>query len=80
MPCPWCCTCSSPRGQTFLALDRYRASFPAEGPFEVQLEGGEPTIHPRGIAIVLESAIRRSDQGGYGSFAPARMARPADGD
>ncbi|WP_437279222.1 radical SAM protein [Sorangium sp. So ce375] len=44
--CPWCCTCSSPRGQTFLALDRYLASFPAEGPFEVQLEGGEPTIHP----------------------------------
>ncbi|MFT3769147.1 MAG: hypothetical protein QM820_27215 [Minicystis sp.] len=28
----------------------------------------------RGIAIVFESAIRRSDQGGYGSFAPARVA------
>ncbi|WP_437571105.1 type I-G CRISPR-associated protein, Cas3-extension family [Sorangium sp. So ce542] len=34
-------------------------------------------LRARGIAIVLESAIRRSDQGGYGSFAPARMARPA---
>lgn len=29
----------------------------------------------RGIAIVFESAIRRSDQGGYGSFAPARVAQ-----
>ncbi|WP_437307401.1 type I-G CRISPR-associated protein, Cas3-extension family [Sorangium sp. So ce388] len=37
-------------------------------------------LRARGIAIVLESAIRRSDQGGYGSFAPARMARPAHGD
>ncbi|AUX19866.1 hypothetical protein SOCEGT47_003190 [Sorangium cellulosum] len=37
-------------------------------------------LRARGIAIVLESAIRRSDQGGYGSFAPARMARPARGD
>ncbi|WP_437600215.1 hypothetical protein WMF28_01490 [Sorangium sp. So ce590] len=34
-------------------------------------------LRARGIAIVFESAIRRSDQGGYGSFAPARMARPA---
>ncbi|WP_438034607.1 type I-G CRISPR-associated protein, Cas3-extension family [Sorangium sp. So ce204] len=37
-------------------------------------------LRARGIAIVFESAIRRSDQGGYGSFAPARMARPARGD
>jgi hypothetical protein len=36
-------------------------------------------LRARGIAIVFESAIRRSDQGGYGSFAPARMARPAPG-
>jgi hypothetical protein len=28
----------------------------------------------RGVAMVFESAIRRSDQGGYGSFAPARVA------
>lgn len=33
-------------------------------------------LRARGIEIVLESAIRRSDQGDYGSFAPARMARP----
>jgi hypothetical protein len=44
--CPWCSTCSSPKGSTFITLEDYVASFPAEGPFEVQLEGGEPTIHP----------------------------------
>jgi hypothetical protein len=32
------------------------------------------TLAARGIAVVLEAAIRRSDQGGYGSFAPARVA------
>lgn len=35
-------------------------------------------LRVRGIAFVLESAIRRSDQGGYGSFSPARVARPSD--
>ncbi|WP_052546925.1 radical SAM protein [Enhygromyxa salina] len=45
--CPWCSTCSSPRGQTWLSTQDYAASFPAQGPFEVQLEGGEPTIHPQ---------------------------------
>jgi len=44
--CPWCSTCSSPKGNVWLTADAYRSSFPTEGPFEVQLEGGEPTIHP----------------------------------
>lgn len=44
--CPWCSTCSSPRGSTWVGVEQYLASFPGEGPFEVQLEGGEPTIHP----------------------------------
>lgn len=35
------------------------------------------TLRERGIDIVLESLIRRSDQGGYGNFAPARIAAPA---
>jgi len=35
-------------------------------------------LRGRGIAIVFESAIRRSEQGGYGSFAPASVARPID--
>jgi MoaA/NifB/PqqE/SkfB family radical SAM enzyme len=45
--CPWCSTCSSPSGGTFLSLDLYRAALPREGEFQVQLEGGEPTVHPR---------------------------------
>lgn len=45
--CPWCSTCSSPRGSTFIDVAAYATSFPSEGPFEVQLEGGEPTIHPQ---------------------------------
>jgi MoaA/NifB/PqqE/SkfB family radical SAM enzyme len=45
--CPWCSTCSSPAGGTWLSLANYAARFPAEGPFQVQLEGGEPTLHPQ---------------------------------
>jgi MoaA/NifB/PqqE/SkfB family radical SAM enzyme len=45
--CPWCSTCSSPAGQTFLSVEALRDAFPTAGDFEVQLEGGEPTVHPR---------------------------------
>jgi MoaA/NifB/PqqE/SkfB family radical SAM enzyme len=45
--CPWCSTCSSPRGQTWLSVADYLASLPGEGLFQVQLEGGEPTVHPQ---------------------------------
>ena len=31
-------------------------------------------LRARGVSVVFESAIRRSDQGGYGSFTPARVA------
>jgi MoaA/NifB/PqqE/SkfB family radical SAM enzyme len=44
--CPWCSTCSSPDGNTWLSLADYVASLPAEGLFQIQLEGGEPTVHP----------------------------------
>ncbi len=44
--CPWCSTCSSPAGTTWLSLSDFVAGLPAEGPFQLQLEGGEPTIHP----------------------------------
>lgn len=44
--CPWCSTCSSPRGSTFLTMDQLAAQIPPDGPFELQLEGGEPTIVP----------------------------------
>src|SRR4051794_10217564 len=45
--CPWCSTCSSPRGGTWLSLEDYQAALPGEGLFQLQLEGGEPTVHPR---------------------------------
>ncbi len=45
--CPWCSTCSSPAGGTFLTLDDLERGLPPEGSFELQLEGGEPTVHPR---------------------------------
>jgi hypothetical protein len=45
--CPWCSTCSSPRGSTYLSIADYIAALPPEGLFQVQLEGGEPTVHPR---------------------------------
>src|SRR5208283_4271870 len=44
--CPWCSTCSSPRGSTWLRVADYEASLPRVRPFQVQLEGGEPTLHP----------------------------------
>lgn len=50
--CPWCSTCSSPRGSTWIGLDAYLSSFPSSGPFEVQLEGGEPTLHPEFFEMV----------------------------
>lgn len=43
--CPWCSTCSSPAGGTWLSLADFERSFPASGTFQVQLEGGEPTTH-----------------------------------
>ncbi len=44
--CPWCSTCSSPNGGTWMSLGVFEKSFPAAGTFQVQLEGGEPTVHP----------------------------------
>lgn len=44
--CPWCSTCSSPAGNTWITWEQLAASLPADGAFDVQLEGGEPTLHP----------------------------------
>ena len=44
--CPWCSTWSSPAGRTCITWAQLAASLPAEGDFDVQLEGGEPTVHP----------------------------------
>jgi hypothetical protein len=40
------------------------------------LEARPGTLRARGISMVFDSDIRRSDQGGYGSFTPARVADP----
>ena len=45
--CPWCSTCSSPKGSTYLGVEEFITGFPKEGLFQVQLEGGEPTVHPQ---------------------------------
>jgi hypothetical protein len=50
--CPWCSTCSSPAGQTFLSVATFRSLLPREGRFQLQLEGGEPTLHPELLAMV----------------------------
>jgi MoaA/NifB/PqqE/SkfB family radical SAM enzyme len=44
--CPWCSTCSSPAGSTWLTVADFLAALPLEGAFQLQLEGGEPTVHP----------------------------------
>src|SRR4029077_9896028 len=44
--CPWCSTYSSPAGNTWITWAQLAASLPAAGHFDVQLEGGEPTLHP----------------------------------
>ncbi|MFC1743614.1 radical SAM protein [Candidatus Riflebacteria bacterium] len=44
--CPWCSTYSSPAGSTFLSFETFLSSIPKNGFFEIQLEGGEPTLHP----------------------------------
>ena len=44
--CPWCSTFSSPAGTTWLDVAGFLASLPPSGVFQLQLEGGEPTLHP----------------------------------
>jgi len=50
--CPWCSTCSSPSGSTWLTVADYLAHLPEDGLFQVQLEGGEPTVHPQCFEFV----------------------------
>ncbi len=44
--CPWCSTYSSPARGTWITWAQLQASLPVAGNFDVQLEGGEPTLHP----------------------------------
>src|SRR5579872_2643835 len=45
--CPWCSTYSSPSGKSLLEPGALQMLLPETGSFQLQLEGGEPTIHPR---------------------------------
>ncbi len=45
--CPWCSVYSSPEKSSFISLEKFAKLLPDEGHFEVQLEGGEPTVHPQ---------------------------------
>jgi hypothetical protein len=57
--CPWCSTCSSTRGSTYLTLAAFHAALPREGAFQVQLEGGEPTVHPDFLDFVDAARAER---------------------
>ncbi len=50
--CPWCSTHSSPAGSTFADADALLAALPADRAFELQLEGGEPLLHPAFWSVV----------------------------
>lgn len=44
--CPWCDTASRPGKRTWLTRVAFEDLLPAAREFELQLEGGEPTLHP----------------------------------
>jgi hypothetical protein len=44
--CPFCSVYSSPSGTTFITLEQVLANVPRKGAYQVQLEGGEPFLHP----------------------------------
>lgn len=50
--CPWCDTSSRPGKRTWLDVATFARLLPASGPFELQLEGGEPTLHPDLFAMI----------------------------
>lgn len=46
--CEYCCVYSSPAKKTFMSFEWIKEFFDKiNAPYEIQLEGGEPTIHPR---------------------------------
>lgn len=56
--CPWCSTHSGPAGSTFVDVPALLASLPEDRPFELQLEGGEPLVHPAFWALVEAARAR----------------------
>lgn len=44
--CELCCCYSDPGRSTYLPLEKFKEILPGEGEFEIQMEGGEPLLHP----------------------------------
>ena len=57
--CPWCSTYSSPGKKSYLSKEIFLKLLPKTGIFEIQFEGGEPTLHPD-----LEWMVQRCRQTG----------------
>lgn len=57
--CELCCCYSRPGKKTFLSFEKYKEILPDTGRFEVQLEGGEPLLHPK-----LEDMIHHAQDTG----------------
>lgn len=53
--CPWCSTYSRPGKKTYLSREKFIDLLPKEGLFEIQFEGGEPTLHPDLLWMVQQS-------------------------
>ncbi len=55
--CPFCCMYSTPQKNTFMNFDTFRNIIDScKDKFELQLEGGEPLIHPT-LFLFIEYAI-----------------------
>lgn len=55
--CPFCCMYSGTAKSTFLTFDTFKTIIDScEGSFELQLEGGEPLLHPN-LYLFIEYAI-----------------------
>lgn len=50
--CPFCSCYSDPNKKTYLDMETFEKVLPSEGNFELQLEGGEPTLHPQLLEMV----------------------------
>lgn len=55
--CPFCCMYSGKEKKTFMSFDIFKSIIDScKGEFELQLEGGEPTLHPQ-MYLFIEYAI-----------------------
>lgn len=55
--CPFCCMYSGTDKRTFLTFDKFKTIIDScDGSFELQLEGGEPLLHPN-LYLFIEYAI-----------------------